>query len=111
MQIGRRFEQLEVVPAKPFVGPPRHGFGDRFVLWPAGTGFIVKVDRSVPLTIDGKKAEFSQFTVGQTVNLQYIIIVKRNWDGPAYSYCSARRIDAHAYPLKLPEHRGSGPRQ
>ena len=60
------------------------------VLWPAGTAFTVKVDRGVPVTVDGEKAGFAQFAVGQIVILQYVIFVKRRMGGPTYTRVTDR---------------------
>jgi len=58
----------------------------RIALWPADTQLILHVAAVAPITIDGKKAGFDQLAVGQTVSVQYSIVVP----GP---YCAARRIE------------------
>jgi hypothetical protein len=91
-QIIRNAGNIVVIADKPHWG--RFRWRDaRIALWPANTQLILRVAAVAPITIDGKKAGFEQLTVGQTVSVQYSIIVP----GP---YCAARRIAAWTSPAR-----------
>jgi hypothetical protein len=86
---------------KPFWGPPHYG-ASHFALWPADTLFIARVPANIPITIDGKKAGFEGLTVGQSVQVQYNLVLStqsKSKYGPMdgmlpYMFCGAVRIDS-----------------
>jgi hypothetical protein len=99
-QVAKESAMIALFAAKPFWGPPRYG-AKQFALWPAETLFIARVSANIPITIDGKKAGFSELAVGQGVQVQYNLVVSTqvglNYGlMEPYMYCAAARIDAQS---------------
>jgi hypothetical protein len=80
---------------KPFWGPPHYG-REKIVLWPADTLFVLSVAGPTPITVDGKKAKFTDLVAGQNVSVQYQLTVGA-W-GPMI--CTAVRIDVRNTPAR-----------
>ncbi len=66
---------------------------DRVPLWPANTVLNVHIGAWVPMTIDGKKVRFDQLVVGQTIIVQYSILIS-----PLSTRCHARGIQGWTSP-------------
>ena len=98
-QVTKPSAMIALFANKPFWGPPRFG-ARQFALWPADTLFIARVPGNIPITIDGKKAGFSQLAVGQHVQVQYNLVLSTQ-EGlkvgsiQPYMFCGATGIDAH----------------
>jgi hypothetical protein len=102
-QIGKQSAMIALFARKPFWGPLHYG-ANQFALWPADTLFIATVPAGIPIIIDGKKAGFEELTVGQSVQVQYNLVLStqsKSKYGPMdgmlpYMFCAAVRIDAQS---------------
>src|SRR5438874_8703947 len=73
-QVTKQSAMIALFANKPFWGPPHFG-ARQFALWPEGTLFIARVPGNIPISIDGKKAGFSELAVGQHVQVQYNLVL------------------------------------
>ena len=87
-EINRAASNVAVISDKPFWSP-QPGVGNRVALWPAHTLLMLRIAAVAPITLDGKKAGFAQFAIGQTVSVQYSIF--------SGGFCAARRIEARTH--------------
>jgi hypothetical protein len=87
--VDRSGGRVFLTPTKPFWAPPPSG-RNRIIQWPADTLFVVRVSAVIPITIDGKRAGFTQLAIGQNMNVQYEL--SQGFYGGVS--CVALRIDA-----------------
>jgi hypothetical protein len=88
--VDRKWSRVFLDSAKPFWAPGPSGSA-KITLWPTQVLFSVSVGMGTAITIDGKKASFSQLAAGQKATIQYILSV--NYNVSSSLKCVATRID------------------